>query len=247
MKVIGVIPARYQSTRFNGKALALIAGRPMIQHVYENAARASLLRELLVATDDQRIAEAVREVGGKAVMTSAHHPSGTDRVAEAVHDLEADVVVNIQGDEPFISGRSIDQAVGPFLENSQLEMSTLVREIHEQARLDDPNVVKAVLDRRGYALYFSRTAVPYARRRERFRAYEHIGLYAYRKSFLLQLARLPASDLEFTEGLEQLRVLEHGHRILAVPTEHHVGISVDTPADLEQAEQFFAKSAAGQP
>jgi 3-deoxy-manno-octulosonate cytidylyltransferase (CMP-KDO synthetase) len=241
MKVIGVIPARYHSTRFEGKALAPLGGRPLIQHVYENASRATLLDELLVATDDERIARAVYQVNGRVAMTSPDHPSGTDRVAEAVRDIEADVVVNIQGDEPFIAGRAIDQAVEPFRNHPALEMSTLMREISDEEVWRDPNVVKVVVDRSGYALYFSRSLIPYPRRQENHRAYEHIGLYAYSRAFLLRFAALEPGTLEFIEGLEQLRALEHGHRILTIDTDHHVGLSVDTPADLEKAEAFLAR------
>ena len=245
MRVVGVIPARYRSKRFDGKALALLGGRPMIQHVYEKARRASRLAELVVATDDERIANVIQGIGGKALMTSPDHPSGTDRVAEAAAAIEADVVVNIQGDEPFISEKVIDQAVEPFLEREDLRMSTLMRAIDEEETLRDPNVVKVVVDHEGFALYFSRSPIPFARRSERFQAYEHIGLYAYRKNFLLAFARLAPTKLEYTEGLEQLRVLEHGYRILVVPTTHHVGVSVDTPADLEKAEAYLAQEGGG--
>ena len=205
MRVAGVIPARYRSKRFDGKALALLGGRPMIQHVYEKARRASRLAELVVATDDERIANVIQGIGGKALMTSPDHPSGTDRVAEAAAAIEADVVVNIQGDEPFISAKAIDQAVEPFLERENVEMTTLMRTIEDEETLRDPNVVKVVVDRDGFALYFSRSPIPFARRSERFQAYEHIGLYAYRKDFLLAFARLAPTELEYTEGLEQLR------------------------------------------
>ncbi len=241
MRVAGVIPARYRSKRFDGKALALLGGRPMIQHVYEKARRASRLAELVVATDDERIANVIQGIGGKALMTSPDHPSGTDRVAEAAAAIEADVVVNIQGDEPFISAKAIDQAVEPFLEREDVEITTLMRAIEDEETLRDPNVVKVVVDRDGFALYFSRSPIPFARRSERFQAYEHIGLYAYRKDFLLAFARLAPTELEYTEGLEQLRALEHGYRILAVATTHHVGVSVDTPADLAKAEAYLAQ------
>ncbi len=241
MRVAGVIPARYRSKRFDGKALALLGGRPMIQHVYEKARRASRLAELVVATDDERIANVIQGIGGKALMTSPDHPSGTDRVAEAAAAIEADVVVNIQGDEPFISAKAIDQAVEPFLEREDVEMTTLMRTIEDEETLRDPNVVKVVVDREGFALYFSRSPIPFARRSERFQAYEHIGLYAYRKDFLLAFARLAPTELEYTEGLEQLRAIEHGYRILAVATTHHVGVSVDTPADLAKAEAYLAQ------
>ena len=168
MRVAGVIPARYRSKRFDGKALALLGGRPMIQHVYEKARRASRLAELVVATDDERIANVIQGIGGKALMTSPDHPSGTDRVAEAAAAIEADVVVNIQGDEPFISGKAIDQAVEPFLEREDVQMTTLMRTIEDEETLRDPNVVKVVVDRDGFALYFSRSPIPFARRSERF-------------------------------------------------------------------------------
>jgi 3-deoxy-manno-octulosonate cytidylyltransferase (CMP-KDO synthetase) len=243
MNVIGVIPARFQSVRLEGKPLALIGGRPMIQHVYERAAQSSLLTDLLVATDDQRIFDAVRAFGGKAVMTSILHRSGTDRVAEATAGLAADVVVNIQGDEPFISPRVIDQLVEPFQAESGVEMSTLMRPIDNDRDLKDPNVVKVVVDRTGYALYFSRSLVPYPRNPPSgSAAFEHIGLYAYTKAFLTEYSRMPPARLEQIEGLEQLRVLENGRRIRVVETHDHLGLSVDTPQDLARAEQFLAQS-----
>jgi 3-deoxy-manno-octulosonate cytidylyltransferase (CMP-KDO synthetase) len=242
MKAVGIIPARYQSTRFEGKALALLGGRPVIEHVYQRARKASLLDDVWVATDDERIAAAVQRAGGKTVMTSPSHPSGTDRVAEAAARIDCDVVVNIQGDEPFIAARAIDQAIEPFATRPELAMTTLMRPIPDEASFQDPNVVKVVVDQLGYALYFSRAAVPYRRRLDRFQAFEHIGLYAYRKEFLLSLARLAPTTLEHSEALEQLRVLEHGHRILAIETAHHVGLSIDTPEDLRRAEEFLAKA-----
>jgi len=240
MKAVGIIPARYQSTRFEGKALAPLGGRPVIEHVYERARRASLLDDVWVATDDERIAEAVERAGGKSVMTSPSHPSGTDRVAEAAEKIECDVVVNIQGDEPFIAPRAIDQAIEPFAARPELSMTTLMRPIPSDESFQDPNVVKVVVDQLGYALYFSRAPIPHPRRRERFRAFEHIGLYAYRKEFLLRLARLAPTALEHSEALEQLRVIEHGHRILAIETVYHVGLSIDTREDLRRAEEFLA-------
>jgi 3-deoxy-manno-octulosonate cytidylyltransferase (CMP-KDO synthetase) len=240
MKAVGIIPARYRSSRFEGKALALLGGRPIIERVYERAREASLLDDVWVATDDDRIAEAIERTGGKVVMTSPDHPSGTDRVAEAAQKIDCDVVVNIQGDEPFISARAIDQALEPFAARPELAMSTLMRPIPDEKTFRDPNVVKVVVDQLGFALYFSRAPIPYPRRQEEFGAFEHIGLYAYRKEFLLHLARLEPTVLERIEALEQLRVLEHGHRILAIETAHHVGLSVDTPEDLRQAEEFLA-------
>lgn len=239
MKVVGVIPARYSSVRLEGKPLAEIGGKPMIQHVYERAGRSKLLSDLLVATDDERIHQAVLAFGGQSRMTAREHPSGTDRIAEVAEALDAEVVVNIQGDEPFISPKVIDQLVQPFTVDPELEISTLARVIEEEAALSDPNVVKVVFDHLGRAMYFSRSLIPYPRRAEEHRAYEHIGLYAYRKSFLVEYARMPPSPLERTEALEQLRALENGRTIRVVVTEHHHGLSVDTPEDLARARELF--------
>ena len=239
MKAVGIIPARYASSRFPGKALAMLGDRTLIQHVYDRASEAETLSLVVVATDDNRIASAVRDFGGKVVMTSPRHPSGTDRVAEAARDLDVGVVVNIQGDEPFISPKVIDQAVAPFESRPELAISTLCHAIEDEASLHDPNVVKVVSDLRGHALYFSRSLIPHPRRGHRERAFAHIGLYAYRKDFLLRFASLPQGRLEQAEALEQLRVLENGERILVIPTDGYVGIGVDVPADLERAESFL--------
>jgi 3-deoxy-manno-octulosonate cytidylyltransferase (CMP-KDO synthetase) len=241
MKAVGIIPARYASSRFPGKALALLGGRPLIQHVYERAAEAETLSLVAVATDDERIAAVVRDFGGKVVMTSPRHASGTDRVAEAARDLDVDVVVNIQGDEPFVSPAVIDQAVAPFRSRPELAMSTLSHPITDESSLQDPNVVKVVTDQHGYALYFSRSLIPYPRRGEQSSASAHIGLYAYRKGFLLRFAAMPPGRLEQIEALEQLRVLENGDKILVIPTDDYIGIGVDVPADLERAEGFLAR------
>ncbi|MDA0204623.1 MAG: 3-deoxy-manno-octulosonate cytidylyltransferase [Acidobacteria bacterium] len=243
MNVVGVIPARFHSARLEGKPLALIGGRPMIQHVYERAAKSALLTDLLVATDDARIFDAVSRFGGKAVMTSPTHRSGTDRVAEATAQADADVVVNIQGDEPFISPRVIDQLVQPFHSESGVEMSTLMRPIDNDRDLQDPNVVKVVADQSGFALYFSRSLIPYPRNASPDHpAFEHIGLYAYTKTFLTEYSQMAPTRLERIEGLEQLRALENGRRIRVVETHDHLGLSVDTPADLARAERFLAQS-----
>lgn len=240
MKAIGIIPARYGSTRFEGKVLARIGGRPMIQHVCERAAQATALDRVIVATDDERVADVVRGFGGDAVMTSPDHVSGTDRVAEAAASLEADVIVNIQGDEPLISPRAIDQAVEPFAYRPDVDMTTLCRAITDDGRLNDPNVVKVVSDRQSFALYFSRSAIPYARSPAGMEAFEHLGLYAYRKPVLPKLAALAPSKLETIEGLEQLRALENGYKIFVLLTEEEMGPSVDTPEDLIKAEAYLA-------
>jgi 3-deoxy-manno-octulosonate cytidylyltransferase (CMP-KDO synthetase) len=243
MGVIGVIPARYQSTRLPGKPLADILGKPMIQWVYENAVRSELLDEVIVATDDDRVLEAVEGFGGKGVMTSAHHRTGTDRVAEIAANTDAVIVVNIQGDEPFIKPGMIDEAVEPLLEDERIPMSTLKHEILEEEDLRNPDVVKVVTDESGFALYFSRSLIPFPRHEEHHRAYEHIGLYGFRRSFLLEYARMEPTGLERTESLEQLRVLERGFRIKVVETKAaYIPLSVDTREDLEKARRLAEKS-----
>jgi 3-deoxy-manno-octulosonate cytidylyltransferase (CMP-KDO synthetase) len=236
MRVVGVIPARFASTRLPGKPLVDILGKPMIQHVYENAARSKTLEQLIVATDDERIMAAVAGFGGKAVLTSRDHNTGTDRVAEVVRGLDVGVVVNIQGDEPFVHPGMIDEVVQPLLDDPELPMCTSMHEIADRADFDNPNVVKTVVDLEGYALYFSRSLIPYPRTTEGHRVFEHIGMYAYRKDFLLKYARLPQTPLEKLESLEQLRVLEHGYRLRVVEThQDYIPLSVDTPEDLERA------------
>lgn len=236
MKALGVIPARYASTRLPGKPLVDILGRPMIRRVYESAARARSLDRLIVATDDERILAAVEAFGGQARLTSPEHNTGTDRVAEVAGGMEAEVVVNIQGDEPFVEPGMIDEIVQPLLADPRLPMCTSMHEVTEPADFANPNVVKVVVDLSGHALYFSRSLIPYPRRREGHRVFEHIGLYAYRRDFLLKFARLPQTPLEKLESLEQLRALEHGYRIRVVQTrQRYIPLSVDTPEDLEKA------------
>ncbi len=243
MNVIGVIPARYQSTRLPGKPLADILGRPMIQWVYENVSRSALLDEVIVAADDDRVITAVERFDGKAVMTSRDHATGTDRVAEVAGRYDARIVVNIQGDEPFVNPGMIDEIVQPLLEDEGIPMSTLMHRIEEQEDLRNPNVVKVVTDASGFALYFSRSLIPFPRHEDLHRAYEHIGIYAYRKDFLLRYAKMSPTLLERTESLEQLRVLENGFRIRVVETgQEYIPLSVDTQEDLEKA-RMLAQSA----
>jgi len=234
MEVLGVIPARYGSTRFEGKMLQPLEGRPIIQHVYERAGKASLLDDLLVATDDKRIFEAVKGFGGKVVMTSTEHASGTDRIIEAVENIATRLVINIQGDEPLLAPEMVDEVTRPLLEDAGLEVSTLVKECRDPGLYNDPNVVKAVIDKDGYALYFSRYAIPHGGKS----FYKHIGIYGYTKEFLLKFKELPVSSLEQAERLEQLRVLENGHRIKVSLTEFDT-IGVDTPEDLEKIKQKY--------
>ncbi len=270
--VIALIPARYGSTRFPGKPLALLHGRPMVQHVYERARQAALVEEVLVATDDARILEAVRAFGGEAVLTGTHHRTGTERVAEVAALRSAEIVVNVQGDEPLIDPRAIDAAVRPLLEDPSLEMATLATPIRRAEELFDPHVVKVVVNQQGDALYFSRAPIPFVRSQKSFHpppslalppsrgeesggggdprgedsggggrskvrsqklGYRHVGLYAYRRDFLIRMALWPPTPLEEAERLEQLRVLEHGHRIRVVLVDDS-GPGVDTPEDLER-------------
>jgi len=237
-RVVGIIPSRYQSTRLPGKALANIAGAPMVEHVHRRASEAKLLDAVVVATDDQRIADAVNAFGGTAVMTDARHPSGTDRLAEVAAALTGDIIVNIQGDEPTIAPEAIDSAVRLLLDRPADQMATLRRRIDDPADLANPSVVKLVTDAEGYALYFTRSAVPFVRPgHPRPVSWRHLGLYAYRREFLVRLASLAPTPLEQAEGLEQLRAIEHGYRIITTETLADA-IGVDTPEDLDRVRQL---------
>lgn len=242
-KVVAIIPARYQSNRFRGKPLAVICGKPMIQHVYERAMASPLLSKVAVATDDERIAEAVRGFGGEVVMTRDDHVSGTDRLAEAATILaidEHDVVVNIQGDQPLFPSEIVEQVARPLLDDPALPMSTLIYKIIRPEEINDPNHVKTVFDRHGMALYFSRASIPFQRNPEEAVSptyYKHLGFYAYRKGFLLTFVSLPEGEWEKFEKLEQLRALEYGYGIKVVLTRHD-SIEVDTPADAKRVEEL---------
>jgi len=240
--IIAIIPARYGSTRFPGKALVPIKGRPMVQWVYERTKRSSLVQRVIVATDDERIRAAVELFGGEAVMTAAGHATGTDRIAEVARSLACDIVVNVQGDEPLIRPEMIDEAVRPLAADSTIVMGTIAKRITDARETGDPNVVKVVVDGKGFALYFSRAPIPWDRdawsggaQQAGFAAtgihLKHVGLYAYRRDFLLSYAALTPTPLEEQEKLEQLRALEHGHRIRVVVTEHE-SFGVDIPDDL---------------
>lgn len=242
MKITAIIPARYGSTRFEGKALADIFGKPMIQHVYERTSRSALVSDVIVATDDERIASAVKKFGGRVEMTSTAHETGTDRLAEVADRIESDIIVNVQGDEPLIEPGMIDEAIEPMTTDSSLVMSTLKSRIKTLHDFLSPNVVKVVTDWEGNALYFSRSPVPNFRDKwndlkdEKFSSgkllcYKHIGLYVYRRDFLLQYSQMSPTYLELAEKLEQLRVLENGYKIRVIETSHD-SIGVDTPSDL---------------
>ena len=239
MTAVAVIPARFASTRFPGKPLAEIAGRPMIEHVYRRAKASPIVSRVIVATDDLRIATRVKEFGGQVQLTRVDHQTGTDRLAEVAASLDADIIVNVQGDEPLIDSRAIAEAVAPFSDPS-VPMTTLYRRIEHASDLTNPNIVKLVLDRAGYVLYFSRAPIPHARdpRGGYPPMYRHVGLYAYRRNVLMVLAKLEQTPLERSESLEQLRALELGIRIRAVETAYD-SIGVDTPDDLEQVRRLL--------
>lgn len=238
VSAIAIIPARYQSTRLPGKALAEIGGRPMIEHVYRRAAAARLVSRVIVATDDRRIADAVERFGGDAVMTSAAHPSATDRLAEVARTLDAEIFVNVQGDEPLVEPIMIDEAIAPFAADAALQMTTLRHRIDDPRDLHNPNVTKVVVDADDFALYFSRAPIPFTREGQPAApAWRHVGLYAYRRAALLRLAALPPTALERAEALEQLRALEHGIRIKALETQYDT-VGVDTQEDLERVRRM---------
>ncbi len=242
-KVAAIIPARYASTRFPGKPLVKISGVTMIERVYRQAEQASLIDTVLVATDDERIAAAVESFGGQCLMTRCDHVSGTDRLAEVAGRCpEIGVIVNVQGDEPLIDPAAIDAAVQPLLADPALEMSTLARPLCRELEVERPEQVKVVCDRAGFALYFSRAAIPYFRERPEFarrRYLGHIGLYVYRRPCLLRLASLAPTELEQAESLEQLRALEHGIRIRVIETEYR-SLAIDVPEDVPVVEAALA-------
>lgn len=239
-RTIGIIPARYGSTRFPGKPLADIFGKPMIAHTYLNSKKSKLLDDVIVATDNKEIENAIKNIGGKVIITPSDLNSGSDRAAYAVRNLDCTITVNIQGDEPFISGEAIDSAIEPLFNDDSIDVSTLVKRIDDPAILDDPNIVKAVKDINGFALYFSRAPIPFIRDRSAQKEllrkklfFKHIGLYVFRTSFLKKFVEMEVSELENCEKLEQLRILENGYRIKCVETGYE-SISVDTIEDLNK-------------
>lgn len=260
MNAIGVIPARWGSSRFAGKVLAEVAGKPIIQHVWENAKKAKLLDDLIIATDNERVVSVVEKFRGKVVYTSPKQPSGSDRIAEVVNPIDVKIVVNIQGDEPMVKAIMIDNLVTALEKDEEAEMATIVKKITDKNDVLDPNVVKVVLDRKGRALYFSRSPIPYVRGEEPHTSifnpmswfpdsnvgseklhlgfYKHIGLYAYTKDFLFTYTNLPFSKLEHAEKLEQLRALEHGFKIITVETDIDT-VGIDTPEDLVKLKRIL--------
>ena len=242
MKVVGVIPARWGSTRLPGKALVPICGKPLIQWVLEAARKAKKLDMLLVATDDRRIANVVAKLGGRAVMTRNDHASGTDRIAEAVGGIKADIIINIQGDEPLIDPKLIDSLVGVMVKGKEWDMATAAAPIFDEKELENPSVVKVVCDRTGRALYFSRSVIPFVRDGNQGSGiplhWRHIGIYAYTRRFLGRLVKTPQCALEKAEKLEQLRALDIGAR-MAVIRAKEAGIGVDTPDDVKYVEKIL--------
>lgn len=241
MKVLCVIPARYASTRLPGKPLSLIAGKPMIQRVYERACQAKIPYEVVVATDNELVKNAIDSCGGKSVMTSPDHPSGTDRLAEvALMYPDVDVIVNVQGDEPMIPPEVIDRLALCFEEDTELKMATMKVKMDEED-YNNPAAVKVVTDMNGYALYFSRSLMPYPRNKPAdYKVFKHVGIYAYRRDFLLKYAALTPTPLERAESLEQLRALENGYKIKVLESDFQ-GIGVDTPEDLAAVNELFVK------
>ena len=243
MKFIGIIPARYASTRFPGKPLALLGGKPVIQHVYEKVA--AVLEAAYVATDDERIYDVVKSFGGQVVMTRTDHKSGTDRIEEAIEKIggEWDVVVNVQGDEPFVAKSQLDTICHCF-DDPTTQIATLGKPFESMEAVQNPNSPKIVVDNMGFAMYFSRSVIPYVRGKEmsswltHYPVLKHLGIYAYRKDVLRQVTQLPQSSLEIAESLEQLRWLQNGFKIKVGTTDVET-VGIDTPQDLERAEEFL--------
>lgn len=243
MKFIGIIPARYASTRFPGKPLALLGGKPVIQHVYEKVA--AVLEAAYVATDDERIYDVVKSFGGQVVMTRTDHKSGTDRIEEAIEKIggEWDVVVNVQGDEPFVAKSQLDTICHCF-DDPTTQIATLGKPFESMEAVQNPNSPKIVVDNMGFAMYFSRSVIPYVRGKEKsswlthYPFLKHLGIYAYRKDVLRQVTQLPQSSLEIAESLEQLRWLQNGFKIKVGATDVET-VGIDTPQDLERAEEFL--------
>ena len=241
MEAIGVIPARYSSTRFSGKVLAHICGRPMIQHVWEQAKKALLLDEVIIACDEENVFRVASDFGAKCVMTAKGHLSGSDRITEVVSPIEVKVVVNIQADEPLVKPIMIDSLVETLLRDDSIYMATLIKRIEDNKEINDPNIVKVVVDKNNFALYFSRAPIPYRANKTKIKTayYKHIGLYAYTKDFLFRYKNILPSSLERAEKLEQLRVLEEGLRIKVIETKFDT-IGVDTAQDLDRVRQILS-------
>ena len=242
LKAMCIIPARYASTRLPGKPLRDICGKPMIIRVYERASLAKSVDEVIVATDDERIFDAVEKNHGRAMMTRADCRTGTDRLAEVAEKFaDVEVIVNVQGDEPLIEPSLIDELVEQFKDDSELQMATVAVELHDEDEMKNPNNVKVVLDKKNNALYFSRSLIPYPRNVGKSKVYKHIGIYAYRRKFLLEYAKMDSTPLEESESLEQLRALENGYKIRVIKSDCKF-IGVDTEEDLKLVNEIFSRA-----
>lgn len=243
MDTIGIIPARYSSSRFHGKVLANILGKPMLRHVWEMAKQSLVLDDLIIACDDEKIALAAQEFGAKVVMTAKQHTSGSDRICEVVNSIDVKVIINIQADEPLIHPIMIDTVAQSLLDDQAIPMATLMKKIDRPEEVNDFNIVKVVVDKNNFALYFSRAAIPYQAPNSEIKIpvyYKHIGLYGYTKDFLFTYKNLPVSSLEAVEKLEQLRVLQAGLKIKVIETKYET-IGVDTPDDLERVKHYLQR------
>lgn len=243
MKIIAVIPARYASTRFPAKLMQDLGGKTVILRTYESALQTNLFDDVFVVTDSDLIFQEIVSNGGKAIMSIKEHESGSDRIAEAVENMDVDIVVNVQGDEPFINKEPLEKVLHIFRNDTEktVDLASVMREITDIKEIENPNNVKVIVDQKGFALYFSRSVIPYPRETNvGVRYMQHIGIYAFRKEALLDFYRLPMLSLEASEKLEQLRYLEYGKRIRMVETTH-VGIGIDTPEDLEKARKMILK------
>jgi 3-deoxy-manno-octulosonate cytidylyltransferase (CMP-KDO synthetase) len=241
MKIIAVIPARYASTRFPAKLMQDLGGKTVILRTYEAALNTKLFDDVFVVTDSDLIFNEIVSHGGKAIISIKEHESGSDRIAEAIENLDVDIVVNVQGDEPFINAEPLAQVIEVFRKDTEkkVDLASLMREINDDSEINNPNNVKVVVDQNGFALYFSRAVIPFPREKNvGVRYFQHIGIYAFRKQALLDFYRLPMKSLEASEKLEQLRYLEFGKRIKMVETSH-IGIGIDTPEDLEKARNLI--------
>jgi len=239
LKALCIIPARYASTRLPGKPLKDICGKPMICRVYERAKLAKSVDEVIVATDDERIFRAVESNNGRAMMTRADHKTGTDRLAEVAEKFsDVDVIVNVQGDEPLIESRLIDELIAQF-DDAELQMATVAVELNDEDEMKNPNNVKVVIDKKNNALYFSRSLIPYPRNAGKSKVFKHIGIYAYRRNFLLDYAKMPSTPLEESESLEQLRALENGYKIRVIKSDCKF-VGVDTEEDLKRVNEIYS-------
>ena len=238
MKVICVIPARFGATRFEGKPLVEICGKSMIQRVYEQVQKARLIDEVYIATDDDRIRSNAESFGARVIMTSQDHACGTDRIAEAIQNIEGEIILNVQGDEPLIAPEALDAVIKPLVEDPDIKMATLITPIDDESEYRDPNIVKAVKDRDDFALYCSRSLIPYSREGDMTAVFKQIGVYVYRRDFLLAFSRMEPTPYEKVERLEQLRALENGYKIKLVETTYNP-ISVDVPEDVTKVERIL--------